>query len=412
MSAAVPSTAWADAFEDAHKQATSSHTVLLQGYAVHLSGDLGPLEVEVGRVRALVTPRHEEPCQAAIHVTALSEAEEHTVTGALAAGRHRNAVLGGQLPAALLQPEATGEVALGPAPEQISFTCACHQAPCQHTAALGHALAQHLRAQPAAWFILRGLPPSRLAAQLSRSAYSPTSASAPAPASTAPVKDTPAAPARAYLNAHHVFQAQPAPVPSTAPATGSEPVQPLLHDHRLAPPPQGTDLEQLRHLAAEAARQAAALLADGTALESDPVTDAVRRTTALAPGRRTDDTAYRLGLEPAVLRRLLSAYGHGGTPAVHTALHPQPAPPGALGAAVKAITPLRPSSRTPLATHGNQITDTALGIAVRYGPDARWYPFGASEQDWECLAPPADNPATAYRAALAARRSRARASWA
>ena len=178
------------------------------------------------------------------------------------------------------------------------------------------------------------------------------------------------------------------------------------------PPPQGTDLDRLRHLAAEAARQAGAVLADGTALESDLVTDAVRRPTALAPGQRTEDTAYRLGIESPVLRRLLSAYGHGGAPVVHTALHPQPAPPGALGAAVKAITSLRPSSRTPLATHANQITDTALGIALRYGTDARWYPFGASEQDWECLAPPADNPAAAYRAALTARRSRARASWA
>ncbi|MEU6290353.1 hypothetical protein [Streptomyces sp. NPDC046988] len=59
---------------------------------------------------------------------------------------------------------------------------------------------------------------------------------------------------------------------------------------------------------------------------------------------------------------------------------------------------------------GNQITDTALGIALRYGPDSRWYPFGASEGDWECLAAPRDAAAAAYRAALAAKRSRARAS--
>ncbi|MGP3951173.1 hypothetical protein [Streptomyces sp. 7N604] len=408
MTAANSPAAWADTFEHAHKQATSSHTVLLQGYAVHLSGDLGPLDVTQGQASALVTPRHGEPCQAVIHIIALSEAEQDTLTDALAASRHRDAVLGGNLPPALLRPEATGDVTLAPAPEQISFTCACRQAPCQHTAALGHALAQHLRAHPAAWLTLRGLPSNRLATRLRR----PAPRSTPSPASSAPVKDTPAAaPSRAYLSAHQAYQAQPASMPKGPTIADGESAQPLLHHPDLAPPPpQAPSLDQLRRLTAEAARQAAALLADGTSLESDPVTDAVRHTANLPPGRRTDDTAYRLGLEPPVLRSLLTAHSYGGTPAVHTALHPQPAPADVLNAAVKAITPLRPASRIPLAARGNQITDPALGIALRFGPDARWYPFSASEQDWECLAAPATDPATAYRAALAAKRSRARAS--
>ncbi|MCX4681604.1 hypothetical protein OG413_41110 [Streptomyces sp. NBC_01433] len=406
------SDAWAEAFEDAHRQATASHTVLLQGYAARLSGALGPLDVAEGRASALVTPRHEEPCQAHLHVAVLSDAERDAFTDALSTSRYRATVERGHLPPALLSPDAVGDVALAPGSDQISFTCACRQAPCQHTAALGHALTQHLRAQPADWLILRGLPPGRLIPALSPrdNAAAPSAPSPPAKPSSATAGRSPAVVvSRAYLNAHHAYQAESAPLPRTE-AAKDETVRPLLHRPGLAPPPQGPSLAQLRDLTTEAARQASALLADGTFLEGDPVTDAVRRIAALPAAQRTDDSAYRLGLEPATLRRLLTAYSHGGPSAVHTALHPQPIPPEALSTAITAITPLRPSSRTPLATDNSQITDTALGIALRYGPDARWYPFGADEHDWECLAASRDDAATAYRAALAAKRSRARAS--
>ncbi|MFI5864713.1 hypothetical protein [Streptomyces sp. NPDC051546] len=418
MSAAPPTDTWADTFEDAHRQATSNHTVLLQGYAVRLSGTVSPLAVAEGRASALVTPRHEEPCQAHLHITALTDAEQDAFLGALATSRHRASVVRGQLPPALLSADAAGEVPLAPAPDQIAFACSCRQAPCQHTAALGHALVEHLRAHPGDWLTLRGLPLGRLTSALNERASAPAAVSPPAPATvSSPSPETsPAAAAaagsavsRAYLNAHHAYQANPGPLPRPH-AAEADAARPLLHRPGLAPPPQEVNLDQVRGLAAAAARQAAALLGDGTPLEIDPVLDAVRHTAALPAAQRTEDTAYRLGLEPAALRRLLTAFSQGGTPAADAALRPQPIPPDALATALAAITPLRPASRTPLTTGGNQITDTALGIALRRGPDGRWFPFAADEQDWECLAAPSDDAATAYRAALSAKRSRARAS--
>ncbi|MEW2498167.1 DEAD/DEAH box helicase family protein [Streptomyces nodosus] len=172
---------WADAWEEAHRRATGSDAVLLQGHVVRLSGTISDLDMRRGRASALAAPRHGEPCRAVIRVAQVSTAEHDTVAAALS-DDHRSAVLAGGLPPALLLSETTGRVALAPAPEHLSFTCDCGRAPCQHTAALGQTLAERFQDRPSHWLTLRGLHLKRLKVQDSPPTPAPAGVKAGQPA--------------------------------------------------------------------------------------------------------------------------------------------------------------------------------------------------------------------------------------
>ncbi|MFD8562808.1 hypothetical protein ACWDOR_33380 [Streptosporangium canum] len=140
---------------------------------------------------------------------------------------------------------------------------------------------------------------------------------------------------------------------------------------------------------------------------TDPVTDAVRLTASLPGGERAENVAYRLGMEPQAFRRLLKTYALAGAPGVRAARHPYPDDPQVLQQAA-AINPLRPDSAAPPATADNRVTDPTADIEIRHGEDGRWYPFAATGHDWQLIALPCDDPASAYQNALAALHARTR----
>ncbi|MEY9839392.1 hypothetical protein [Streptacidiphilus sp. EB103A] len=397
---------WALAWENVHKRATISAAILVQGYNVYRAGGVpAALDCESGQISAVITPRHGEPTRTSIRLPVFSDRDEQALTDALAAGPFKGAVLQGQLPAALCDPADTGEVPVMPDPGQITFACDCQQAPCQHTAALGHALGQRLAATPSLLLTLRGLPHRRLTALLD-----PPATASPGTAHIPPPTAAPS-PAGPYVPAHLAYQHR-------GQATSATPRQPTGDGRPAAdafprmsltdPPEPAPPLRQLHHLVAQAARQAAQLLTDGTILELDATADAVRLAASLPAQERTDDIAHRLGLEPPAFRRLLQAYSLAGAAGVHTARHRHAAEPGILQRAAAAITALRPETTTALAISDNRITDPAADIEIRLGQDGGWYPFAASGQDWQLISAPAEDPAEAYGVALTTLHARSR----
>ncbi|MFI6112742.1 hypothetical protein [Kitasatospora sp. NPDC051164] len=402
--------AWAAAWETAHNQATGSPATLVEGYNVYLAGGVpSQMESSIGRISAVITPRHSEPARATIRITTLSRDEEQALIAALARSRHKAALLKGRLPAALADPEQSGDVPLAPTAAQLSYTCDCHQAPCQHTAALGHAVTQRLHANPSLLATLRGLPHRRLSDLLNPQ---PTPTVAPAPA-----KNNPPAPSRRpegpYIAAHQAYQhwnnAPTTPSPHSEPGSDGPAAPERFAQMALPEPPSPAPcLNRLHRLATQAAAQAQQLLGHTTLLETDPVADAVRMIAALPAGEQDEDVAYRLDLEPPELRRLLAAHALAGTAGVHTAQHPYTDDPAVLQQAAAAIAPLRPDATTPLTCADNRVTDPSTDLEIRHGHDGHWYTFAGTGHAWQLIAAPAADPAGAYRNALAALHTRTR----
>ncbi|MEV7011229.1 hypothetical protein [Streptosporangium sp. NPDC051022] len=390
---------WALAWELAHKQATGSPATLAQGHNIYLAGGVpARLDSQPGQISAVVTPRHGEPARATIRIAPLSREEQQALAAALTRSHHKGALLKGQLPAELADPAHTGDVPIVPSAAQVTFTCDCRQAPCQHTAALGHALTQRLHANPSLLTVLRGLPHRYLTDLLH--APAPTAVAAPEKHNR---PRTPPRLAGSYIAAHQAYQnwhnSTPPPLTREA-ADGDAPTTRFPDMVLPEPPAPAPSLQLLRHLATEAAHQAQRLLTDDTPLETDPVADAVRLTTSLPAGRRTEDVAHRLDMEPQVFRRLLKTYALAGSPGIRVTRHPYPDAPQTLQQAATVIDPLRPDPTTPLTTVDNRVTDPTADIEIRHGHDGRWYPFAAAGHDWQLIAPPSDDPADAYQNAL------------
>ncbi|MEU9337068.1 hypothetical protein AB0D49_28530 [Streptomyces sp. NPDC048290] len=390
---------WALAWESAHKEATASPVILLQGHHVYLApGNPITLSLQPGLVTATITPRHSEPVRTGIRIAQLTEDEQRALAGALTQS-HRNALLSGQLPAELTDPAHTGGIRIAPAAGQLSFVCTCRQAPCRHTAALGHAVTRRLRTAPPILMTLRGLAQRNVTRLLTDPGSAPAQAAA-------------SGPPRSQVAAHHAYLQW---ATGTSAPAGDE----WAHDGELEssvfaamelpdPPAPAPSLQRLRSLAADAADQARRLLTDGTMPELDPVTDAVRLAASLPTSEGTEAVAHRLGMEPQALRRLLHTHALAGTAGVRATLQPHQADPRVLQEAAAAISPLRPDPTAPLLISDHRITDTTADIQLRQGTDGRWYAFSGTSHDWHLIAPPADEPADAYRGALTALDGRGR----
>ncbi|WP_283132953.1 hypothetical protein [Rhizohabitans arisaemae] len=406
---------WALVWAVAHKQATRSDVILQQGHTIHAGGGVpAALSTEPGQVSAEVTPRHAEPVRAVIRIALLSPDEQQIIAAALAAGPHKPALLKGQRPAALTDPAHTGDIPIAPRAEHLSFACDCGQAPCRHTAALGHALTQRLQANPSLMTTLRGLPHRHLTGLLQ--APAPAAPATPAQHDKPCTPTRPPRPAGPHVAAHQAYRGydpsvppQPVPARETAVDSSDGARSAQFADAELPEPPApAPPLRLLSHLTAEAARQAQQVLDDGALFETDPVADAVRLIASLPAAERAEIVAYRLDMELHTLRSLVAAYDLAGTPGIHAARHLYPDDPQVLQQAAAAIAPLRPDPAVPLSIADNHVTDPAAGIEIRHGQDSRWYPFATAGHDWQLVASASDDPHSAYQSALTALRTRPR----
>jgi uncharacterized Zn finger protein len=226
-----------------------------------------------------------------IRVAALEpEAWEGAVTALAADAALMASVVDGELPAALMRALRLGAQALEPSPGELRWTCGCgiRYRPCAHATAVWDEVEAERRLHPALSLTLRGRDASRLAAEASAlaavaawdhdpgvdatSAYERTARGLP------PLPDTAGPPGAARPD----FSLEP-----------SAPAHQRLHDQ-----------------AADAAARALDVLqgtGDGC-LALDRQSDLARLGAALPSVWDVDHLAWRAGMRPSALRRLVQAW--------------------------------------------------------------------------------------------------------
>jgi hypothetical protein len=169
-----------------------------------------------------------------------------------------------------------------------------------------------------------------------------------------------------------------------------EPLEPAAHTVSLpVTPPSGSGLAttDLERLTTDAATRAARLLAGDTAdLYLTQHQDAAR-IAASGPG---PEWFHRLivntGVKPDAFARLTRAWRHGGPTGLAVAEQPHTPDPVTMKAARTVLTgALTEMTTAPvsLRTWRNRLTLTDHGIQLRFGPDARWYPYLQDDDgDW------------------------------
>jgi hypothetical protein len=163
--------------------------------------------------------------------------------------------------------------------------------------------------------------------------------------------------------------------------------------------------DQLAVLIDDAARRAAAILGGAPdPRDEDPLSDAIR-ILAQVPGLGSQQAiAGNAGLAEIEVRRRLLAFRHGGPPGVRAAGEATIPPDDLLDQAFQQIADRVPAARLELGD--GTITDLVAGVQVRYGGDARWYPFTFSQQRWWPAPGATPQAAEAYSAAIRAKRAR------
>ncbi|MEO3976760.1 hypothetical protein [Streptomyces sp. CAU 1734] len=297
----------------------------------------------------------------------------------------------------LADPATTARIAVVPQPTDISHTCTCTPArtsPCVHTAAVGLLLAERLRTVPAPLFTLRGRAHHHLRTRLRTTPASRSRPRTPQPAPTPHQRTT--APALAAP------AAVPIPAPADLDLTRHQPAPTHTLGEPPGPLPEHTALVTLT---ADAAHRADRLLnGDPVPHDPDTGTDLVRLT-ALPHGQHLRSAVMNhLNLDTVGMAHLTLAHTQGGPGGAAAYLYSFTVDRDILHEAQAAIQSLRPAPLATIEIEYNRITDRAVGIQLRYGPDSRWHPYRNPYGIWQPVPGSHADPARAYQAARAAAR--------
>lgn len=399
---ALTTQGWAEAWLTAFETAAGDPVMLMTGERLLTTADIGQVHINPGVAKTPLTmPNASRPHQPCVTVSPIEPSDWQRVYQTLAAADDLADVINtGRLPDTLTDPATVDGIRIAPAPGDITFTCSCRPDPgiCPHTAAVGYRVAQHLRANPGLLITLRAGSTKALRTTVSpRQPEEPAQAPAPDPAPTG--ADAPQAFGQWKARTTSPDHARPH-TPRPAPA-------PLVDRLRSDPPAPGPAAHTLRLLIRDAAARASALLS-GRPLPAgdDPVQDAARLLADPDHRPYLEHAAEQLGLSTLQMRDLALAHEYGGPAGVEAALWPLTADPEVLAHAEAAIQPHRPAPLAPLTSQDNHLTDAAAHIQLRLGADERWYPFTDWHGTWRPAPGPSAHPATAYRSARRALRSR------
>lgn len=374
--------------------ATAGSGSYTKGLNLHRNGAVGQVHATPGRLSAAVEAKNVTH-KAAVNFPELAVDRWHALADRLAGDPQASAdLLAGRVPAAVADPGHAGGIAVVPAADEITFSCSCLPGSagrvCDHSAAVGHAVAERLASAASLLLAARGMPTRALAAVL-RDHMSDSGPGA-LPADSA---GTVRADQTYSLWAHRGPSAEPVvELDSVVPVTSS------ITD----PPPPCASARDLAWMIEDAAARARALL-EGTADQPhDALADTVRILATPDGVSRLPDAVQSSGHSAGTLRTMMIGYRHGGPAGAHAALHATPTPPAVLERARESIRASRALVLGDLDTADGALTDTTAGIQVRPGPDGRWYPFTLAGGQWRPAPGCSDDPASAY---LAARRARA-----
>lgn len=369
-----------------------------KGLNLHRQGAVGQIYAAPGQLAAHVAAK-KATHKAALLLPELTATQWDTLVSRLTQIPQAVAdLLANRIPAAVADPGLAGDMAIVPRPEEITFSCSCpvgHTGPvCDHSAALGHAVAERLANAASLLLAARGMTARELAALVRDSLVG--TGPGPLPPST---DGTVRADQLFALAAHR----PPFPLAPDAELDATAPLTDTLDDPP-APCPSADDLTRMTQDAADRAR---ALLTGSVEPPHDALADTVRILATPDGVRRLPHVAQTTGHTEAALRTMMIGYRHGGPAGAHAALAAAPVAADALERARATVLASRAVGLGTIDIDSGTLTDTTAGVQIRPGPDGRWHPFTHWRTgEWRPAPGACDDPAEAYRAARRARAAR------
>ncbi|MEE1736419.1 hypothetical protein PUR49_07890 [Streptomyces sp. BE147] len=389
--------AWKQAFH----LATDGSAFYGKGLNLHRNGAAAQIHAHPGRLAAAITAKNTTH-QAALLLPELTDTQRNTLADRLAGNPQAVAdLLANRVPAAVADPGHAGGIAIVPGAEEITFSCSCPTGRagrvCDHSAALGHAVADRLAVTASTLLSARGMSARTLAALVRDLVADTDPGSLPAdPDGT--------------VRADQLYSLSTHRPPQSPPDLDIDPVAPVtttLDD----PPIPGPRAQDLAWMAQDAADRARALLSAAPCQPHDDLADTVRILATPHGIDRLPAAADATGLTEAALRAMMIGYRHGGPAGAHATLGAAPVPPSTLEQAREAIRATRAVALGIIDIDAGAITDSTTGVQIRPGHDGRWFPFtfdraGGRTGEWRPAPGPSDEPGEAYRAARRARAAR------
>ncbi|MEU3217640.1 hypothetical protein [Streptomyces sp. NPDC006971] len=412
--------------------ATDGSASHAKGLALHRNGAVGQIHAAPGRLSAAVTVK-KAALKAALSFPELTAEQGHALTARLVdvpaavadllAGRLSAAIadlLAERLPVADDAPAEGGDgaavspvggVSVVPGADEIRFSCTCPPGRagrvCDHSAAVGHAVAERLAGGASLLLTARGMRTRDLAALLRARVTDTVPGALPADANGTVRAD------QAYSLWTHRPPRRPGAEDrdgagaKTGSGGGPDSVDPLT-DALDDPPAPCPPARELAWMTEDAADRARALLAGPGAAgrPHDELADVVRVLATPDGVHRIPDAVRATGHDEAALRTSMIGYRHGGPAGAHAALAPTPVPDAVLERARDAVRASRALSLGGIDVVDGALTDTTAGVQLRPGPDGRWFPFTSFGEEWRPAAGCSADPVEAYRAARRARTAR------
>ncbi|MEV5980286.1 SWIM zinc finger family protein [Streptomyces sp. NPDC052114] len=412
---------WGNAWIAALEDSALDQGRLTRGRGYAREGAVDTITVAPGRIVAYVHGSRPRPYRAEIRLrTMLPEHWDRFLDAVAAEPAHIAALLDKDMPHALADAATRADVPLLPGGRELAPSCTCPDRghPCKHAAALAYQTARLLDADPFVLLLLRGGEEQDLLDELSHrnarkaveeergaEARRRAPSASPGPSSEPPAAE-PLEPSKAPAPPQGTGPAEPSadgppepPAPPLASLPGVLAREALATDHRsplpppLPPPahpgdapvlpslPGAPDPTALEFLVTDAAARAHAFLTTG----ADPFTaasawhDAVRLAASHPglTGRRTfsrqfAELARSVGSTPADLSRASAAWRQGGEEGLAVLESPWDPPAGPFDRARGALT----AADLPRMTiHRNHLTNADGTLQLRFGHDARWYPY-------------------------------------
>ncbi|MDR3080335.1 MAG: hypothetical protein LBV60_05290 [Streptomyces sp.] len=387
----------AGAWKQAFHLATNGSGSYGKGLNLARNGAVAQIHTQPGRISAPVAAK-KATHQAAIHLPELTVPQWDTLAAKLAADPQAVAdLVANRIPVSIADSGYAGGLSIAPPSDGITFSCSCltgraHRV-CDHSAALGHAVAERLTATPSLLLGARGMTARALAAHV-RDLVDGADPG-PLPADT-----------NGTVRAAQLYSLAAHRSPQAPPDLDLDAVSTLTWNDAPHPGPRARDLAQMT---ADAAARAQAFLAGTTTAPHDELADIIR---ILASPDGTDHLAaaqHATEVPEPTLRAMMIGYRHGGPAGAHATLAATPATPDVLKRARAAVHASRAVGLGTVITDSDALTDTSAGVQIRPGPDGRWYPFTLWRGDeWRPAPGACDDPAEAFRAARRARAARPR----
>lgn len=406
--------AWIRALED-RAQLDPNRLPRGRTYARH--DHVMALVVDRGEVRAPVIGSRATPYRVTVRIRTFTDDEWELLLNAIAArAGHTAALLDGELDPGVDDDARSAGVELLPTAGEVHTRCTCPDwaEPCKHAAAVCYLVADRLDEDPFELFALRGRRRDEIIADLRRRRQRPGDAGPDTHLGAIGPDDGIDPDDRAALDytlsaadAAPVDEAGPAPDPGVPAAaawqrerTGGTPAPPAL---RLTPghpapwpvdPPDGAPFTAagLRHLAADAARRAWAMVAgtgDGS-LQLRPDHDLIRRAADALGTEEWAGLVERSGERGDSLARRARAWRHGGAGGLDALQQSAWRPP--LTTMVSGRDALAAATGRTARVSGNRVNESQGRVQLRHGPDDRWYRFEKHKGRWELAAPPSEDP--------------------